>query len=987
MRRSPLNLLALEDRLTPVTLQEGFAISSYARGLTAPTAMVEAPDGRIFIAEQTGSIRVINANGGLLPEPAVTFPVDLLSIERGILGITVDPDFKNNNYVYIYYTVIGNAQVPVHNRVSRFTMTGNSIDRASEFVVVDIDPVSHGAHNGGAIHFLADGTLLVAVGDDGHPENGQRVGHFAKILRFNADGTIPADNPETIDGLTEQPTGKYKAIYATGLRNPFTFSIDPVTSRIFVNDVGQDTFEEVNELLPGKNYGWPVIEGNFSPTAYPNYTPPILSYAHGQGTTRGYAVTGGVFYRTTADQFPADFNGDYFYADFANNWIRRYDPVTGADELFVSDISQGAMVDLDIHNDGSLLVLSRGNGGPGQGQVLRIQFTNLPLISQEPESLILTVGRDATYTVLATGTGELQYQWQRNGEDIPGANSPTYTLTNVALSDSDSRFRVVVTNAFGFTTSREVMLVVTTDRPPVPVIDLPVLGTTFEMGQTFSFAGTAIDPEDGELGSSAFTWRVDYHTGGAPARPLLTDSPGIKGGSITLPTNSPYTRTDVFFRFILTVRDSFGNTATVSRDIQPITGTATLTSDLPGATLFIDGTPHEPGFQFDGVVGQERTLSASESIVVDGVTLPFVGWSDGVFDRSRTISVAANGRTFQANYSEAFFQSIVTPFAVGNGAGRNAGFRIVDAATGSELNSFDLDSIALPPGVTFTEARVARGDLTGDGVPDFAIGNGEGGMPYVVVVDGATMTALNAFQVFEPTFTGGVFVSIGDLDGDGVGDLVVTPDRGGGPRIRVFRSGNPFSVVADFFGIDDPDFRGGARASLGDVNGDGRVDLVVAAGFEGGPRVATYDGRTVSDASATPLFNDFFAFEETLRNGVFVTVADIDGDGKADIVAGGGPGGGPRVIVYSAATLLQTNELRPLANFFAGDENERNGVRLATANLRDDAGDDLIVGTAPGGTAHVFIYRASELTTNSIPTPFRTLDVFDEDFTGGVFVG
>ena len=132
---------------------------------------------------------------------------------------------------------------------------------------------------------------------------------------------------------------------------------------------------------------------------------------------------------------------------------------------------------------------------------------------------------------------------------------------------------------------------------------------------------------------------------------------------------------------------------------------------------------------------------------------------------------------------------------------------------------------------------------------------------------------------FEAAFTGGVYVAAGDLTGDGVAELVITPDEGGGPRVRVF-DGAGFGQVADFFGIDDPNFRGGARAAVGDVNGDGAGDLIVAAGFGGGPRVAGFDGRSLAVGRRTRLFADFFAFEQGLRNGVFVA-AGRPGRGRA----------------------------------------------------------------------------------------------------------
>src|SRR4029079_17897977 len=156
-----------------------------------------------------------------------------------------------------------------------------------------------------------------------------------------------------------------------------------------------------------------------------------------------------------------------------------------------------------------------------------------------------------------------------------------------------------------------------------------------------------------------------------------------------------------------------------------------------------------------------------------------------------------------------------------------------------------------------------------------------------------------------------------------------------GPRVTV-RSGKDGSLLADFFGIEDPNFRGGARAAVGDVNGDGTPDLVVAAGFQGGPRVAVFDGKSLRPGQApVKLFNDFFAFEQTLRNGVFVACGDLDGDGKAEVIAGGGPGGGPRVTAFSGKGLVTSGgaTLTPVANFFGGDPNSRDGIRVAVKDF------------------------------------------------------
>ena len=221
--------------------------------------------------------------------------------------------------------------------------------------------------------------------------------------------------------------------------------------------------------------------------------------------------------------------------------------------------------------------------------------------------------------------------------------------------------------------------------------------------------------------------------------------------------------------------------------------------------------------------------------------------------------------------------------------------------------------------------RVAVGDVNNDGVADLvtAVGpDAQPGLPaisQVSVYDGATGALLKSLTPFESGFTGGLFVAVADLDGDGYADLVLTPDQGGGPRVQVLSGKSSTPLVPDFFGIADPAFRGGARPALADVNGDGTPDLIVAAGFGGGPRVAVFNGLSLLPGGVPGrLLPDFFAFESTLRNGAFVAGGDLDGDGLAEVVAGGGPGGGPRVLALSGKDLLaSTSTLTAVANFFA----------------------------------------------------------------------
>jgi hypothetical protein len=200
-------------------------------------------------------------------------------------------------------------------------------------------------------------------------------------------------------------------------------------------------------------------------------------------------------------------------------------------------------------------------------------------------------------------------------------------------------------------------------------------------------------------------------------------------------------------------------------------------------------------------------------------------------------------------------------------------------------------------------------------------------------------------------------------------------------------SGQNGGTMADFFGIEDPAFRGGARAALADVNGDGVPDLLVAAGFGGGPRLAGFDGASLV-SGPVKLFADFLVFENTLRNGVYVAGGDVDGDGFADVIAGGGPGGGPRVFAISGQGLLASNgqSQTPLANFFAGDVNNRGGIRVATRELDGDGRADLVTGSGAGGGSRVTGYLGTNLSAAGTPPEAFAFDAFP-GFAGGVYVG
>jgi glucose/arabinose dehydrogenase len=291
------------------TLPEGFSQVLVANGISNPTLMSFAPDGRLFVAQQSGALRVIK-NGVLLSKPFIKLTVNS-SGERGLLGIAFDPAFSSNRYIYLYYTVSSAS----NNRISRFTASGDTVIPGSERVILNLDPLSSATnHNGGAMQFGKDGKLYIGVGDNANSANAQNLDTYhGKILRINSDGSVPAGNPYTTGSAQRQ------RVWELGMRNPFTLAIQPVTGKIFVNDVGQNTWEEVNDCTTGGlNYGWPLAEGLSTDSRYTN---PIYTYAHGTGIGLGCSIGGGTFFNPASTNYPSSYIGRYFFLDYCGRWI------------------------------------------------------------------------------------------------------------------------------------------------------------------------------------------------------------------------------------------------------------------------------------------------------------------------------------------------------------------------------------------------------------------------------------------------------------------------------------------------------------------------------------------------------------------------------------------------------------------------------------------------------------------------------------------
>jgi putative heme-binding domain-containing protein len=347
-----------------VELPKGFSVEAVANGITGATGFEVLPDGRVLVCEQTGALRVVKG-GKLLPEPFVKLQV-ASTWERGLLGVTVAPDFPKTPHVFVCY--VADKPYP-HHVIGRFTAVGDVAAAGSETVLFEGDDQTKlggnkpDGHQGGAIHFGADGKLYVALGEQTAEKPAQNVNSLlGKILRLNADGTIPTDNPFY---LTAE--GKYRAVWALGCRNPFAFAVQPGSGRLFINDVGGKA-EEINEGKAGANYGWPTAD--HGPTTAPKFRGPVHHYPTA-------CVTGGAF--CPADSpWPTEFRGRYFFADFNHGFIRTLDPDHPEKSAgFATGVRRPT--DLRFAANGDLFVLVRdtwvidGQFKPGSGSLLKVR--------------------------------------------------------------------------------------------------------------------------------------------------------------------------------------------------------------------------------------------------------------------------------------------------------------------------------------------------------------------------------------------------------------------------------------------------------------------------------------------------------------------------------------------------------------------------------------------------------------------------------------
>lgn len=642
----------------------GFVNEVYTTGLDQPLQVVPAPDGRLFVVQKAGIIRVLPAGSPTpLAQPFLRITNLYTEHEAGILAMALAPDFATTRQYYVYYTSLS----PKRNRISRFTASGNTTSLGTETVIWQDTVDASNAHHGGGMLFGNDGKIYLTTGDQLKPADSQLLTNTrGKVLRINRNGTIPADNPFH-DGAGPNKD----EIWAYGLRNPYRASIDAVTGRIFIGNVGGNlqatAVEQVHILARGANYGWPTCETSCGP----GIAAPLYSYPH-NGTQA--AVIGGFVYR--GRQFPAEYVGSYFFADYARKTIKRLtvnamNQLTGVFNFEPADGAingpYGNINDLAMGLDGAIYYVDFAGGQPGAGKLRRIRATaNQPPVvvaSAKPQA------GDAPLTVAFSSAGSfdprgasLTFSWDFGDNSRSTAANPSHTY-NVR---GPYTARLTASNGTSSVVSDPITINV--GVPPVATITAPVSGSQFVAGDTITFSGSGRDPALGNLPASALEWTVSFRHEGH-VHPVIS---GLKGTTGSFPigrTGHDYTG-NTSYEITLTATGANGLKASQTVSVFPRKVNLSFATAPAGLQLRVDGIPRTTPFVHDTLAGFQHVIEAPAQTVA-GTQYRFSRWSDGGA-ASHTITAPQSAATLTATYSAVTVPALVLRLPFDEGSGTTA---------------------------------------------------------------------------------------------------------------------------------------------------------------------------------------------------------------------------------------------------------------------------------------------------------------------------
>lgn len=669
----------------------GFQVRTLVQGLDQPTAVAWVPDGRMFVAEKQGILRVVGADGRLSPTPVLDFRAGVNSFaDRGFLGLAADSNFAANGFLYLLYTVEldpshPDGSAPMVSRLIRITIDASNRIIGPEKVLLgkyvagpcppasntlDCLPSDSNTHSIGTIRVAPNGTLWVgsgdgasaAVVDDDAFRAYDEQSLAGKILHIDRSGRglpkhafCPSDA-----NLTHVCT----KLYARGFRNPFRFNIRPDTGPV-VGDVGWNTREEVDLVAgAGLDFGWPCYEGLMHTPGYSDdarcaaeYAKegtagadvyPVYDYTHADAGG-GAAVIGGLQYRGST--YPASYAGTVLFGDYVHGFVRRLTLDRSGDLAAVDDFMPRGWNGVDIEQgpDGDVVWVDPGRFGNGQGAIR--EWAYAPPGSNEPPVAVATATPAAGPPPLAVQfTGDpssdpdgdpLSYSWDFGDGSAPHTSAdPLHTYS----SAGDYIAVLTVDDGFGHPSTDSVPIVATSNTPPVPAIAAPLDNFRYRDGKVIRLKGSATDAEDGSLPSSAFSWHVLLHHG-----THLHDLGTFPGSSTSFDARDDHDA-DSYYEITLTVTDSGGLTAAKTVTIRPKTIRLTIASSPPGAPVTYAGVAYTAPVTLTAAIGFVTSVSAGNSFSNGSGAHTFGSWSDGGA-RLHTITVPGANAVLTAGYS------------------------------------------------------------------------------------------------------------------------------------------------------------------------------------------------------------------------------------------------------------------------------------------------------------------------------------------------
>lgn len=884
----------------------GFTLEEVIRGLYVPTVAKFAPDGRMFVAEKGGAVKIVK-DGQILAEPFYVVRNVNNYVDRGLLGLALDPNFSTNGYVYFLYTYDNNPSNiagPKTAQLLRVTASGDKAVPGSEVVILgknvgnsvqtscrdfpktsDCLPADGLSHAPGSVEFGPDGKMYVTTGDaagyddvDPAALNALDIENLAgKVLRINPDGTAPSDNPF----YTGRATDNQSKVFAYGIRNAFRLSVRQSDGLIVVGDVGWNTWEEVNVVGRGANLGWPCYEARdqqngtgapgigaykdlpFCQNMYANPPAnlvwPIEYYPHPPSS----AVVGGVFYAGT--KYPEAYRGLYFYGDYAKNQIYALrigsdnaSVVPGTNRTFASNA--GGPVSFFTGPDGDIYYVAINLGG-----IYRISYST----DNKPPTAFIS--SDVSYgaaplRVAFSSSGSfdpdgdtLSYSWDfGDGSPVSNTPSPTHTFTK------DGTYNVVltVTDTFNNADSKSLSISVGQSAPEI-TISTPADMLVADPDATVSFSGSATDARDGALSASALRWQVVIHHCPLDSchTHTVTDVSGASG-SFTFPHHDgPF-----YIQLSLTATNSVGLSSTKSVSVYP------------------RGQAITRGMLFDGINDYAYTARSDafrlQTLTAEAMvkTLATDDWGSEIVSMGNnwSLRVMPNGNLQFSFWSAGSWQNLIAPVNLRDGlwhhvaAVKGPGGVILYVNGSAVAQNENKNPIEYVYGSEFTVAR------HGDGDDHFSFN----GAIDEVRIWSAARTAAQIQQYKSTTLPSGQSGLIAYYDAEGGSGTTVVDKSSSGLHALTMMGGATWTAGAPLSSSSaspppPPATANPSVATLADTFSGTGINLSKWDVYPGAPRVTQNERLLVSPAASATGYYGVISKQRYLfdENALFVEIA------------------------------------------------------------------------------------------------------------------